>query len=468
MSSRRVGNGVLRNSRKTGVVDSESRTTPQTGCALDSESRITPQTGCAPNKPPPQDAANTLRAWRRPSARFTLLSLIVLVAAGSASQALAADITAIPTPSYASTYASGINDLGQVVGGVMATHSGSCPPPEISICTFPVGTAFIYSHGRVTYEGDGCDTYDCFGNGFSAINNSGQSVGIASGQATFYHGVGTWERAFLFSGGRSTGIPPIESGLFADFNEASAINASGMVVGASDYTGIPFSPQHAFLYSGGQTTDLGDLAGGNYEGTQSVANAINDRGQIAGVSDTKSGAQHAFLYSNGKMSDLGSLGGNSTALGINNAGEIVGTAGNRAFIVILNPLSVPRNLNGANTAPDQAWIYLNGKMIDIGDGAAQAINQAGEVVGTSDGFAFLYVNGKMIDLNSLLPENSGWQVQDATAINNYGVVVGEGTYNGQERAFVLYTTPEPVPPALLGIGIVCLGLLRKRSHQHSI
>jgi probable HAF family extracellular repeat protein len=236
-----------------------------------------------------------------------------------------------------------------------------------------------------------------------------------------------------------------------------------MVVGASDYEGMAFSPQHAFLYSGGQTTDLGTFPPG-YEEMQSGANAINDGGQVVGVSDTKSGAQHAFLYSNGKMSDLGSVGGNSNALGINNAGEIIGTTSNSAFIV--NPLNA-QNPKGANTLPDQAWIYVNGKMIDIGDGAAQAINQAGEVVGTSDGFAFLYVNGKMIDLNSLLPENSGWQLQDATAINNYGVVVGEGTYKGQERAFVLYTTPEPVPSALLGVGIVCLGLIRKRYNQHS-
>ena len=47
-----------------------------------------------------------------------------------ASEALAADITAIPTPSYASTYASGINDLGYLVGGVVAPHSNSCPWPE--------------------------------------------------------------------------------------------------------------------------------------------------------------------------------------------------------------------------------------------------------------------------------------------------------------------------------------------------
>jgi hypothetical protein len=73
----------------------------------------------------------------------------------------------------------------------------------------------------------------------------------------------------------------------------------------------------------------------------------------------------------------------------------------------------------------------------------------------------------MIDLNSLLPDNSGWQLEDATAINNNGVIVGDGTYNGQERAFILYTTPEPAPVALLGMGIVCLGLIRRRSNRHS-
>ncbi len=49
---------------------------------------------------------------------------------------------------------------------------------------------------------------------------------------------------------------------------------------------------HAFLWEGGQMTDLGTL-GGYF----SVAQAINDRGQVVGSSHTASGENHAVLWS---------------------------------------------------------------------------------------------------------------------------------------------------------------------------
>ena len=65
-------------------------------------------------------------------------------------------------------------------------------------------------------------------------------------------------------------------------------------------------PSHAFVYQGGHLVDLGTLAptsGTFYGGTSySVANAINDSGQIVGNSNG-----HAFLYDQGKMFDLNQL-----------------------------------------------------------------------------------------------------------------------------------------------------------------
>lgn len=60
--------------------------------------------------------------------------------------------------------------------------------------------------------------------------------------------------------------------------------------------------------------DLGTLPGVN-----SVANGINDKGQIVGQSDGS-----AFLYENGSMTGIGVLEG---AAGINNSGQIVGWIG---------------------------------------------------------------------------------------------------------------------------------------------
>jgi probable HAF family extracellular repeat protein len=73
---------------------------------------------------------------------------------------------------------------------------------------------------------------------------------------------------------------------------------------------------------------------------------------------------------------------------------------------------------------------------------AHAINNAGQVVGyaeLADGslHAFLWSGGSMRDLNSLIPANSGWVLEDATGVNDAGQICGDGTHKGKTRAFLL-------------------------------
>ena len=66
----------------------------------------------------------------------------------------------------------------------------------------------------------------------------------------------------------------------------------------------------------------------------SVAYAINNRGQIVGFSFTNNGEGHAVLWDDGTVMDLGTLGGrSSTALAINDRGDIagLGTSGPEEF-----------------------------------------------------------------------------------------------------------------------------------------
>jgi hypothetical protein len=62
--------------------------------------------------------------------------------------------------------------------------------------------------------------------------------------------------------------------------------------------------------------------------------------------------------------------------------------------------------------------------------------------------------GNNINLNDLIDPSSGWILESANCINNNGWIVGYGTYNGLDQAFLL--TPEPTSAILLVIGATLL------------
>lgn len=104
-------------------------------------------------------------------------------------------------------------------------------------------------------------------------------------------------------------------------SSASAVNASGQVVGTSSTAVSGYN--HAFLWQNGVMTDLGTLA----NAARSVASDINDSDQIVGGSSgtvNNVNWSHAVLWQHGIMTDLGTLGGDSSGAGaINNQGQIV-------------------------------------------------------------------------------------------------------------------------------------------------
>jgi probable HAF family extracellular repeat protein len=96
----------------------------------------------------------------------------------------------------------------------------------------------------------------------------------------------------------------------------SAINDLGQVVGGFDADGVT----HAFLYAGGQASDIGTL-GGDY----AAALAISGTGPVTGISARADSERHAFLYASGAMTDVGTLGGNvSIGYAVNDAGQVAG------------------------------------------------------------------------------------------------------------------------------------------------
>jgi probable HAF family extracellular repeat protein/autotransporter-associated beta strand protein len=174
--------------------------------------------------------------------------------------------------------------------------------------------------------------------------------------------------------------------------------------------------------------DLGSL------GSDSTALGVNNLGQVVGFSVTADGAQHAFrtepnLPINPATDDLGTLGGaNSRALGINNSGQVVGYSyitGDNAF-------------HAFRTAPNQA---INPATDDLGtlggtNSAAQGVNTSGQVVGysfisgDSTTHPFRTVPNQAINpaTDDLYPqEGSNGNGNVAYAINNSGQVVGYAT-----------------------------------------
>ncbi len=195
---------------------------------------------------------------------------------------------------------------------------------------------------------------------------------------------------------------------------AYGVNDSGVVVGQSQ---LSQGTYRAFAAVGGRMIDLGTL-GGDY----SAAFDINDAGTIVGQSLTGGGLYHAFSFSNGKMTDLGTIShpsyrndGRTAAYAVNRAGTVVGTSNGWAFSYS----------NGVMTA-------LDGTALDPLDTAAYAINDSGTIVGACENslttHAMSYSNGVMTDLGDLgQGAYAGLCFSVATAISNDGTIVGYGS-----------------------------------------
>jgi len=307
-----------------------------------------------------------------------------------------------------------------------------------------------------TLGGDGSSAWD--------INNERQIVGHSQTASSQYGHAFVWENNMIQGLGSLGG----------EASEAYAINQLGQVVGRSDYNDDP-TVYHAFLWENGVMSDLGTL-GGDW----SVAEDINNLGQVVGQSGNR-----GFIWQDGTMTQL--VGGTSShAIGINNLGQVVGQArsgsthaalwenGELTYIDTSFPFSSARDINDSMqivgtlltpTGETHAFFWENEVMTDMGVlpgydvSHAYAINNIGHVVGhvtlySGGPVAFIWKDGVMTNLNDLIALDSGWHLEMALGINDYGEIVGFGEYNGDPRAFLLIPEPATLSLLLLGVGLV--------------
>ena len=301
--------------------------------------------------------------------------------------------------------ANGINNRGQIVGNENNNSNGS-------------SQAFLWQNGIM----QGLGTFAGTSSYATQINDQGQIIG------GYYSASDVYTHAFV-----------LYNGNLQDFGGRNVSpddeNNCGQVVGGLfDANG----KEHAFVYSAGVMKDLGTLTGNFF----SEANGINDGGYVVGYSaySARSGNGSAFLETpGGTMQNLSpylaqAFGGASVsnATGISNSGYVTGacTAHGIQSPFLLNV----SNLNAVMNLGSLGGVYASGN----------SVNDKGQVVGwsrtqnNSSTHAFVYSNGAMQDLNNLISPSSNWTLGTATAINNAGQIVGNGTSpSGFQHAFLL-------------------------------
>ena len=262
-----------------------------------------------------------------------------------------------------------------------------------------------------------------------ALNDSGVMVGSDSGNSPQVYVVGVAAKTF-------TQLPfPFK---LADGAVLVGINNEGLVCGYGTNGGNiqPF----IFDYTGsGTITWIPPLPGS--QGTYARAISLTSRpAAVAGIG----GDSHAFFYEQGvPMKDLGAA---SRVNGLNNQKQVVGSV-----VLDKDPwkggLEIPVLWQASGAGIPRLQIPL---LPGCTSGNANAINSAATVVGSCGngaplGKAFIHEGTNTTDLSKMIRDPvsgkivdpAGWQLSEATGINDAGQIIGNGIYNGTPTAFLL-------------------------------
>ena len=336
-------------------------------------------------------------------------SIFVFISLGTLTFSQATyELISLGTLGGQSSYASAVNNQGQVVGGSLDSEGNLC--------------AFYWDpvNGMRQIEG-GAETGPCEA---CQINNSGLAT-VSNGSAMWL-----WDCV--------NGLREAISGGFLP----SDMNDSGQIAGVTQKQrrAAWWSPvnQPAYVSHLNPNTLIGS------------ANGINNQGQIIGEINYRWPVVWQHPYNSPTY--LALLGPSGNCVSINDQGLCAGYS----------------LVEGTNERHVILWDLDDYSMRDLGalgtSSLATCINEAGQVTGYDSKMehAFLWTEESgMVDLNDLLnPTGFGWIVSSAWEINNYGLIAATAIDpDGYEQAVLLRPVPEPSMAALLFIA-GCM--LRKR------
>lgn len=320
----------------------------------------------------------------------------------------------LPTLGGTFGYASGLNNAGQVagtafLGGATVFNNG---PQHATLWTANTLTDIDRTLDSNAILRDGISR--AIGSVAVAVNNGGQAVGMEIDASSW----GSHTRPVLWSGSNRTFLLGLGQ---IDFSgDVTGINDAGQIVGHIDLNG----GRHAVLWNGASSpVDLG---------LGVTLNGINNSKKMVGTVTLSSGVGRATVWNGVLPFDLGTLDGNiltnSEALAINDVGQIVG-------------------ISSAPGKPSHAVLWTLGATVppvDFGaTGRPVSINNSGKIVGYDNYNALLWVYGKSVtDLNIYLDastRSAGWVLRRAHSINDSGWISGIAfnTLTGANRGFLL-------------------------------
>jgi len=229
----------------------------------------------------------------------------------------------LPTLGGYDGYAAGVNNQGRVVGWAENTiHDPTCAGTQVLQFEAVIWGPRLNQMTQLpplTPDPDSAAT---------AINDKDQVVGI-SGLCSVAVGGASAEHALLWENGVPTDLGNIGG---QAWNTPVALNNQGRIVGFANTSGdvnAALSPT-AFIWT--KASGMKPIPPYGTD-TNDIAFDVNEKGQIVGQSfNANSGASRAVFWQNNVLSDLNTLVIQPTSLyltlaqGINDAGEIAGTA----------------------------------------------------------------------------------------------------------------------------------------------